>query len=74
MKLSDTIILSLCVALFIIGVHQVMVNGLGAAYWILMLSVSLLILYRMRRLKREAAEKEATSPNKKKGRAKPRKK
>ena len=70
MKLFDTIILSLCVGLFIIGVHQIMVNGWAVSYWILMLSVSLLILYRINRLKREEKEKQEKQPGKKR---KPRK-
>ena len=47
MKLLPSVVLSLCVATFIIGVHQTMTLGLGYAYWIFMLSVSLLLLYKM---------------------------
>lgn len=40
------ILLSLSAGLLIIGVHQTMVVGLVHSYWIFMLSVSLLLLYK----------------------------
>ncbi len=40
-------IFSLAVALFIIGVHQVMTVGILNAYWIFMLCLGLLFLYKL---------------------------
>ncbi len=40
-------IFSLAVALFIIGVHQVMTVGIINAYWIFMLCLGLLFLYKL---------------------------
>lgn len=65
MKLIDTIIFSICVALFIIGVHQIMVAGAANSYWILMLSVGLLILYRYRRLRNEENSRDKEDTQKK---------
>jgi len=48
MKTSDTIIFSLCVVLFIIGVHQTIVFGIAYSYFIFMLSIGLLFLYKYR--------------------------
>ncbi len=49
MKLLDTIILSLAAGLFIIGVHQTMKFGIMYSYWIIMLSVALLLWYNLRK-------------------------
>ena len=35
MKIFPTIIFSISVALLIIGIHQIMVNGIAESYWIL---------------------------------------
>ncbi len=35
----------LSATLFIIGVHQAMVNGIGASYWIFMFSIAFLLAY-----------------------------
>jgi uncharacterized membrane protein len=59
MKLIDIILFSLCVGFFIIGVHQTMVVGVFKAYWLFMLSVSLLLIYSARKRKiDEKQEKE----------------
>jgi hypothetical protein len=47
------IILSLSVGFLIIGIHQTMTFGLAYAYWIFMLSVSLLLLYKYRKKKED---------------------
>lgn len=47
MNITGSILLSLSVVCLIIGIHQLMVNGLMASYWIFMLCVSLLLLYKM---------------------------
>lgn len=53
MKLIDTIIFSICVALFIIGIHQTMVLGLTHSYWIFMVSLGLLFWYQLRKKKED---------------------
>ncbi|PIQ49583.1 MAG: hypothetical protein COW03_04315 [Cytophagales bacterium CG12_big_fil_rev_8_21_14_0_65_40_12] len=55
--ISDTIIFTLCVVSFIIGVHQAMTFGIAQAYYIFMISIGLLFLYRYRKAKREEKEK-----------------
>jgi hypothetical protein len=47
------ILLSLSVGFLIIGIHQTMTNGLAYSYWIFMLSVSLLLLYKYRKKKED---------------------
>jgi len=51
MKIQDTIILSLSVALFLMGVHQTIKFGIMYSYWLMMLSVALLLWYNLRRQK-----------------------
>lgn len=51
MKLADVIIMSLAVAFLIIGIHQLMTNGLGSAYWAIMLSLILFFLMNLRKRK-----------------------
>lgn len=51
MKLLDTIILSLAAGFFIIGVHQTITVGIMYSYWIIMLSVALLLWYNLRKHK-----------------------
>lgn len=63
-NLTDNILFALCIVLFIIGVHQTFVNGIGVSYGLFMLSLSLLFLVRFRRAKR--TEKAAKSQLKRK--------
>jgi hypothetical protein len=49
MKLLDIIILSLAVGFLIIGIHQVMVLGLGQAYWALMITLILFFILTLRK-------------------------
>jgi membrane protein implicated in regulation of membrane protease activity len=56
MKTSDIIILSVAVAFFVIGVHQLMLFGWQQAYWIFMLTVALLFWYKLRKDKREKSK------------------
>lgn len=51
MKLPEVILLSLAVALVIMGVHQVMTVGFGNAYWALMLALVFFFLFTLRRRK-----------------------
>jgi hypothetical protein len=57
MKLTDILILSLSLALSIVGIHQTLVNGVGTSYAIFMFSVGLLFWFQLRRNK----NKETTS-------------
>lgn len=49
MKLVDSLVFSLAVALFIIGVHQTFTIGLGGSYWIFMLCIGFLLIYKVRK-------------------------
>lgn len=49
--ISDTIIFTLSVVAFIIGVHQTMTFGIAQSYFIFMISIGLLFLYRYRKAK-----------------------
>ena len=53
MRLTDIVLFSLSVVFFIIGVHQTFVLGLLQSYWLFMLSVSMLLLYKLKRRKQE---------------------
>ncbi len=61
MKLVDTIILSLAVAFFVIGVHQVFYVGVAASYWLFMLSGGLVLWFKLRKDK-AGAQTQATNP------------
>ncbi len=63
MKLTDSIIFALAVATFIIAVHQTFTLGLMHAYWIFMISISFLLLYKMR--KNQRAQQQNPSKSKK---------
>jgi len=49
MKLFDTILLSLIVFLFVVGVHQTFVAGFVQSYWIFMIMLSLLYWFQLRK-------------------------
>jgi len=49
MKLIDSIIFSLVIVTFIIGIHQTIMLGFEYSYWIFMLSVILLLLFKLRK-------------------------
>ncbi len=51
MKLTDVIIFILAVGFTLIGIHQSMIIGIAYSYWIFMISISLLLLYRLRKKK-----------------------
>lgn len=46
---TDIILFSIAVAFTVIGVHQVMVNGIARSYWIFMLVFTVLIIYNIRK-------------------------
>jgi amino acid permease len=70
MKLIDIILLSLSAGFLIIGVHQLIVItnnenitvGFTQSYWVFMLSISLFLLYQLRKKKQEATENHAGPP------------
>ncbi|MBD0255122.1 MAG: hypothetical protein ICV83_05340 [Cytophagales bacterium] len=72
MKLIDIILLSLAAGFFIIGVHQLVVItnnenlnvGLAQSYWVFMLSVTLFLVFQLRKKKQEADQKAAPPPGK----------
>ncbi|MFB9862967.1 hypothetical protein [Rufibacter immobilis] len=51
MTLKQTIYMALAVVCLVIGVHQSIVAGLIGSYWIFMLSVIFLMLFRMDKAK-----------------------
>ncbi|HYG41010.1 MAG TPA: hypothetical protein VD908_20435 [Cytophagales bacterium] len=56
MKLLDSIIISLAVVLFIIGVHQTFYFKIAASYWLFMLSLSLVLYLKLNRAKKQKEE------------------
>jgi hypothetical protein len=77
LKLADTILLSLAVGFFVIGVHQTFYVGLAASYWLFMLSGGLVLWLKLLRDKArlQAAPPAAkTPPLVTSGKAKPAKK
>ncbi|MCS6974074.1 MAG: hypothetical protein N2044_00700 [Cyclobacteriaceae bacterium] len=51
MKLADVVLLSLSAAFLIIGIHQLIVRGIGHAYSLFMLSAVLFLWYSYRKRK-----------------------
>lgn len=68
MKIGDVLILSLALALAVIGIHQSLTVGIGASYPIFMFAVGLLFWFQLRRnnAKADEAEKPVQKPTKKK--------
>ncbi len=69
MKLLDALILSLSLALIIVGIHQTLVNGIGSSYAIFMFAVALLFWFQLRRNQKqnppEDIPNKSTKPKKK---------
>jgi len=51
MKLIDASILSIALALIVVGIHQTMVSGIGFSYSLFMFAVGLLFWFQLRRNK-----------------------
>jgi hypothetical protein len=49
MKLIDVLLLSLSLALTVVGIHQTLVHGIGSSYAIFMFAVGLLFWFQLRR-------------------------
>ncbi|MBN7809896.1 hypothetical protein J0A68_02950 [Algoriphagus sp. H41] len=64
MKLGDVLILSLALALVIIGIHQSLTAGIGASYPIFMFAVGLLFWFQLRRNKAAQPEEKDEAPQK----------
>lgn len=56
MKLKETIFLSLAVVAFIIGTHRAITEGIALNYWLFMLAIIFLMLFRHENHKRKEAE------------------
>lgn len=68
MKLVDALLLSLSLALMIVGIHQTVTKGVQSSYAIFMFAVALLFWFQYRKMQKP---EEPPTPKKK---AKPRKK
>lgn len=66
MKLGDVLILSLALALGVIGIHQSLTRGIGDSYFLFMLAVGMLFWFQLRRNKAMEAEKAPPTELKKK--------
>jgi hypothetical protein len=49
MKIFDTTLLSLAIGFFIIGLHQSFTVGFEVSYWIFMITLALLLWFKIRR-------------------------
>lgn len=66
MRLLDSLLISLSLVFFIIGVHQVMTVGITYAYWLFMLSLICLFWHNMRRRKTQEKKNASDTQYKKK--------
>ncbi len=62
MKIFNTVILSLAIGFLIIGIHQSLTVGFEASYWIFMISLSLILWFKIRKNKKA----DSSIPDKKK--------
>jgi amino acid permease len=65
MKILKIIYLSLSMALAIIAVHRISIEGFANNYWILMLSILFFFLYMLRYAKDKLEEQNSTKKPKK---------
>ena len=56
MNLVQTIYLTLAAVFMVIGIHQSFYYGIGPSYWIFMVSISFLFLFRFNRAKAQRKE------------------
>jgi len=64
MKLLDVLIFTLAIGFTLIGIHQSMMVGIAYSYWIFMISISLLLLYRLRKKNQSGNDKNLKNPSK----------
>ena len=55
-NLVDIIVLALAVVSLIVGIHQTIYYGFGAAYWLYMLSIGFLLYQQIRKAKKKQEE------------------
>jgi hypothetical protein len=65
MKLMDVSLLSIALALIVVGVHQTMLQGIGFSYSFFMFAVGLLFWFQLRKTKGQAKPKEGLDHSKK---------
>jgi hypothetical protein len=72
MRLSDFLIFALCIGFFILALYETYTLGFRQSYWLFMMSVGLLFLYQLRKLKmpKESAEPPSRKGRQSKGRTK----
>jgi amino acid permease len=46
MNLKETVSIALAVSFFMIGIHQSSVNGIVSSYWIFMIALAFVLLFR----------------------------
>ncbi len=61
MKLGETILFSLAIVFFIIGVHQTFLVGIIESYWLFMLTVTMLLLYKIKKGKQPPINPKSTA-------------
>jgi Na+/melibiose symporter-like transporter len=49
MKIFNTVILSIAIGFLIIGIHQSLTFGFEASYWLFMITLALLLWFKIRR-------------------------
>jgi predicted Co/Zn/Cd cation transporter (cation efflux family) len=64
MKLIDTLIFSMAILAMMIGIHQSMMVGFAASYWLFMVSFGFLMWYQVRKKNRKEEAKVETSDKK----------
>lgn len=65
MKLIDTLIFSFAILMLLIGIHQAMMYGFMAGYWLFMLCLMALLWYQIRKKnQKKAADEEAAKEGK----------
>lgn len=64
MKFIDTLLFSFAILFLLIGIHQSMMVGFAASYWLFMLSFGGLMWYQIRKKNRKAESTDKTGSNK----------
>ncbi len=74
MKIFDTFLFCFAILLMLIGIHQAMMFGFPASYWIFMLALGSLLWFQVRKKNQKAAEDGKTPSKSSKPKAVPAKK
>ncbi len=67
MKLFDTILFSFAVLCMLIGIHQAMMVGFAASYWLFMLALGALLWYQTRKKNQKHQDPKKDNPKENKG-------